>query len=49
MGSRSLDVVADDWFRHISAQTIVQRALQRLEAKGRGILQPMHFLSGVDM
>jgi hypothetical protein len=34
----SADVVADDWFRHISAQTIVQRALQRLEAKGRGIL-----------
>ena len=26
------------WFRHISAQTIVQRALQRLDAKGRGIL-----------
>jgi peptidoglycan/xylan/chitin deacetylase (PgdA/CDA1 family) len=34
----SADVVADDWFRHIAAQTIVQRALQRLEAKGRGIL-----------
>jgi peptidoglycan-N-acetylglucosamine deacetylase len=34
----SADVVADDWFRHISAQTIVQRALQRLDAKGRGIL-----------
>ena len=34
----SADVVADDWFRHISAQTIVQRALRRLEAKGRGIL-----------
>jgi peptidoglycan/xylan/chitin deacetylase (PgdA/CDA1 family) len=34
----SADVVADDWFRHISAQTIVQRALQRLEVKGRGIL-----------
>jgi peptidoglycan/xylan/chitin deacetylase (PgdA/CDA1 family) len=34
----SADVVADDWFRHISAQTIVQRAMQRLEAKGRGIL-----------
>jgi peptidoglycan/xylan/chitin deacetylase (PgdA/CDA1 family) len=34
----SADVVADDWFRHITAQTIVQRALQRLEAKGRGIL-----------
>ena len=34
----SADVVADDWFRHISAQTIVQRAMGRLEAKGRGIL-----------
>src|ERR1022692_4197497 len=34
----SADVVADDWFRHISAQTIVQRALQRLDAKGHGIL-----------
>jgi hypothetical protein len=34
----SADLVADDWFRHISAQTIVQRALQRLDAKGRGIL-----------
>jgi len=34
----SADVVADDWFRHISARTIVQRALRRLEAKGRGIL-----------
>ena len=34
----SADVDADDWFRHISAQTIVQRALRRLEAKGRGIL-----------
>jgi peptidoglycan/xylan/chitin deacetylase (PgdA/CDA1 family) len=34
----SADVVADDWFKHVSAQTIVQRALQRLEAKGRGIL-----------
>ena len=30
----SADVDADDWFRHISAQTIVQRALRRLEAKG---------------
>lgn len=43
LASRSLvtwsaDVDADDWFRHISAQTIVQRALRRLEAKGRGIL-----------
>src|SRR5262249_43304340 len=29
----SADVVADDWFRHITAKTIVQRAMQRLEAK----------------
>jgi peptidoglycan/xylan/chitin deacetylase (PgdA/CDA1 family) len=36
----SADVVADDWFRHITAKTIVQRAMQRLEAKGRGILLP---------
>jgi peptidoglycan/xylan/chitin deacetylase (PgdA/CDA1 family) len=34
----SADVVADDWFRHITAKTIVQRAMQRLETKGRGIL-----------
>jgi len=34
----SADVVADDWFRHITAKTIVQRAMQRLDAKGRGIL-----------
>ena len=34
----SADVVADDWFRRIAAKTIVQRAMQRLEAKGRGIL-----------
>ena len=34
----SADVVADDWLRHITAKTIVQRAMQRLEAKGRGIL-----------
>ena len=34
----SADVVADDWFRHVAAKTIVQRAMQRLEAKGRGIL-----------
>ena len=34
----SADVVADDWFRHITAQAIVQRAMRRLEAKGRGIL-----------
>jgi peptidoglycan/xylan/chitin deacetylase (PgdA/CDA1 family) len=34
----SADVVADDWFRGISAQSIVQRAMRRLEEKGRGIL-----------
>ena len=43
LASRSLvtwsaDVVADDWFRRITPQRIVQRAIQRLEAKGRGIL-----------
>jgi peptidoglycan/xylan/chitin deacetylase (PgdA/CDA1 family) len=34
----SADVVADDWFRGITPQQIVQRAVQRLDAKGRGIL-----------
>jgi peptidoglycan/xylan/chitin deacetylase (PgdA/CDA1 family) len=34
----SADVVADDWFRRITPQQIVKRAMQRLEAKGRGIL-----------
>ena len=34
----SADVVADDWFRIITPQQIVQRAMQRLDAKGRGIL-----------
>ena len=34
----SADVVADDWFRHTSAKAIVQKAMRRLEAKGRGIL-----------
>lgn len=34
----SADVVADDWFRRISAQQIAKRAIQRLDAKGRGIL-----------
>jgi peptidoglycan-N-acetylglucosamine deacetylase len=34
----SADVVADDWFRGISAQQIVKRAMQRLNARGRGIL-----------
>jgi peptidoglycan/xylan/chitin deacetylase (PgdA/CDA1 family) len=34
----SADVVADDWFRHISAQQIAKRAIRRLNEKGRGIL-----------
>jgi peptidoglycan/xylan/chitin deacetylase (PgdA/CDA1 family) len=34
----SADVVADDWFRGISAQQIVKRAIKRLDEKGRGIL-----------
>ncbi len=33
----SADVVADDW-RHISAKQVVQRALDRLERKGKGVL-----------
>ena len=43
LASRSLvtwsaDAVADDWFRRITPQQIVQRAMQRLNARGRGIL-----------
>ena len=34
----STDVVADDWFRHITPAQIVQRAMSRLEKRGRGIL-----------
>ena len=34
----SADLVADDWFRRITPHQIVQRAMQRLDAKGRGIL-----------
>jgi peptidoglycan/xylan/chitin deacetylase (PgdA/CDA1 family) len=34
----SVDVVADDWFRGISPQQIVKRAMRRLDEKGRGIL-----------
>jgi hypothetical protein len=34
----STDVVADDWFRRITPQQIVQRAIERLDASGRGIL-----------
>jgi peptidoglycan/xylan/chitin deacetylase (PgdA/CDA1 family) len=33
----SLDFLADDW-THISAKEITKRALQRIEARGRGIL-----------
>jgi len=34
----SADAVADDWFRRITPQQIVQRAMQRLNDRGRGIL-----------
>lgn len=34
----SADIVADDWFRRVTPQQIVQRAIERLDAKGRGIL-----------
>jgi peptidoglycan/xylan/chitin deacetylase (PgdA/CDA1 family) len=34
----SVDVVADDWFRHISPAQIVERAMSRLDKRGRGIL-----------
>jgi peptidoglycan/xylan/chitin deacetylase (PgdA/CDA1 family) len=34
----SVDLVADDWHRGISAAEVTQRALYRLEARGRGIL-----------
>jgi peptidoglycan/xylan/chitin deacetylase (PgdA/CDA1 family) len=37
MMSWSVDLMADDW-RHISARDIVARAIERLEAKGKGIL-----------
>ena len=33
----SLDFLADDW-THISANEVARRALQRIEARGRGIL-----------
>jgi peptidoglycan-N-acetylglucosamine deacetylase len=33
----SADVTADDW-RHISAKQVMQRALDRLERKGKGVL-----------
>jgi len=34
----SADVVADDWFHHITPAQIVQRAMRRLEKRGGGIL-----------
>lgn len=34
----STDVVADDWHRHITPSEIIDRAMRRLEARGRGIL-----------
>jgi peptidoglycan/xylan/chitin deacetylase (PgdA/CDA1 family) len=34
----SVDLVADDWHRHITANDIQQRALRRIENRGRGIL-----------
>ena len=34
----SADVVADDWFRRITPAQIIQRAMSRLQKRGRGIL-----------
>lgn len=34
----SVDLVADDWHRGISANEVMQRALRRIESRGRGIL-----------
>jgi peptidoglycan/xylan/chitin deacetylase (PgdA/CDA1 family) len=34
----STDVTADDWFRRIGPSQVVTRAIQRLEAKGKGML-----------
>jgi len=34
----SVDLVADDWHRGVTADDIATRALRRLEARGRGIL-----------
>ena len=34
----SVDLVADDWHRQISSNEVMQRALRRIEARGRGIL-----------
>ncbi len=34
----SVDTDADDWFRHITAAQVAQRAISRLEKRGSGIL-----------
>ena len=34
----SIDTDADDWFRHVSAAQVVQKAMSRLEKLGSGIL-----------
>ena len=35
----SADEVADDWYKHVTAQDIVRKAISRIEAKGhRGVL-----------
>ncbi len=34
----SVDIVADDWFRQITANEIARRAIQRIEARGQGML-----------
>ncbi|MGB7258413.1 MAG: polysaccharide deacetylase family protein [Pseudolabrys sp.] len=34
----SADVVADDWFKGITAKEIVRKAMRRLDARGRGIV-----------
>ena len=34
----SVDLVADDWHRQISSNEVMQRALRRIETRGRGIL-----------
>lgn len=34
----STDVVADDWYKHATAQDIVRKAINRLEEKRRGVL-----------
>jgi peptidoglycan/xylan/chitin deacetylase (PgdA/CDA1 family) len=34
----SADVVADDWYRRVTAKDIVRKAMHRLDEKGRGVL-----------